>query len=100
MGSDGICYSFYEDLDNAFLDFLEKRGIVPQYFEVKRGEVIPYKGRNTRENRVKPKQDYHRQAEKAIPLSNKVKPGYKKKRQREIEELAQKLKEKEKRKKK
>ncbi len=100
MGSDGICYSFYEDLDNAFLDFLEKRGIVPQYFEVKRGEVIPYKGRNTRENRVKPKQDYHRQAEKAIPLSNKVKPGYKKKRQREIEELAQKLKEKDKRKKK
>ena len=92
MYNDGIVYSFYEELDDEYLNFLNKKGIVPQYYEIKNNEVIPYKGRNTREKRVKPTTNYQLEASKFIPKSNKVKPGYKKKRQAEINDLAARLK--------
>ena len=90
MHKDGIVYSFYEDIDNAYLDNLSKKKIEPEYFEIKNGELVEYKGRNTR--RVKPKTNYQLEAAKYIPKSDKVKPGYKKKRQAQINELAERLK--------
>lgn len=92
MYKDGIVYSFYEDIDNAYLDNLARKSIKPVYFELKNRELIEYKGRNTRANRVKPKTDYQKQAAKFVPKATKVSPGYKKKRQAKIEELAQRLK--------
>ena len=94
MHSDGIVYSFYESIDDQYLDNLSKKKISPTYFEIKDGELIPYKGRNTRQNRVKPQTDYQKEAAKLVPKSDKVKPGYKKKRQAQIDELARKLKKK------
>ena len=91
MYSDGIVYSFYEDLNNEYLDNLNKKGIKPEYFEIKNNEIVPFKGRNTRAARVKPKTDYEKEASKYIPKSTKVKPGYKKKRQAMVSELADKL---------
>lgn len=99
MHNDGIVYSFYEDVDNVYLDNLAKKKIKPTYFEIKDNELVPYKGRNTRSQRVKPKTDYHIQASKFVPKATKVTPGYKKKRQAQIEEIANKLKKKDKRKK-
>lgn len=92
MHRDGIVYSFYEEVDDAYLDSLNKKKIIPEYFELKSGELIPYKGRATRLQRVKPKTDYQKEAAKYVPKPKKVSPGYKKKRQAKIDELAQRLK--------
>ena len=91
MHLDGIVYSLYDELDDEYLDNLNAKGIKPKYYELKNGEVIEYKGRNTRAQRIKPKTDYQKVAAKYIPKTEK-KPGYKKKRQAQIEELAQRLK--------
>ena len=91
MYNDGIVYSIYEEVDDEYLNNLNKKGIKPEYFEVKNGEVVEYKGRNTRAQRIKPKTDYQKQAARYIPKTEK-KPGYKKKRQAQIDELAKRLK--------
>lgn len=100
MHKDGIVYSFYEDIDNDYLDNLAKKKIKPEYFEIKNKELVEYKGRNTRSQRIKPKTDYQKQAAKFIPKSNKVSPGYKKKRQALIDDLAARLKKKDQKKRK
>ena len=100
MFNDGIVYSFYEELDNQYLDNLNKKNIKPEYYEIKNKELIPYKGRNTRENRVKPKTDYELQAKRFVPKSDKVKPGYKKKREEQIKKIAESLKKRDKKRKK
>ena len=71
---------------------MAKRKVKPEYFEIKNKELIEYKGRNTRLERIKPKTDYQKLAEKYVPKSGKVKPGYKKKRQAKIDEIAGRLK--------
>jgi len=100
MHKDGIVYSFYEDIDNTYLDNLAKKKVKPEYFELKNGELVEFKGRNTRADRIKPKTDYQKQAAKFVPKATKVKPGYKKKRQAEIDEIAKRLKKNEMKKKK
>ena len=100
MYNDGIVYSFYEEINSEYLDNLNKKGIKPEYYEIKNKKLIPYKGRNTREARIKPKTNYELEASKYIPKSKKVKPGYKKKRQAQVNELADKLRMKDKKKKK
>ena len=92
MFNDGIVYSLYEELDNQYLDNLNKKNIKPEYFEIKNKELVPFKGRNTRENRVKPKTNYELEAKKFVPKSDKVKPGYKKKREEQIKKIAESLK--------
>ncbi len=92
MHRDGIVYSFYEEVDDSYLDNLSKKGIKPLYYEIKNQELIPYKGRATRQQRIKPKTDYQKEAAKYVPKPKKVTPGYKKKRQAKIDELAERLK--------
>lgn len=92
MHNDGIVYSFYEDVDDSYLNNLNKKGIEPVYFEIKAKELVPYKGRATRQQRVKPVTDYQKEAAKFIPKPKKVSPGYKKKRQALIDDLAARLK--------
>ncbi|MDE6656335.1 MAG: DEAD/DEAH box helicase [Anaeroplasmataceae bacterium] len=92
MHRDGIVYSFYEEIDDAYLDNLAKKKISPNYFEIKNGELIPYKGRATRAARVKPKTDYQKEAAKFVPKPKKVSPGYKKKMQAKIDDIASRLK--------
>lgn len=92
MHKDGIVYSLYEDLDNEYLDNLAKKGVKPSYFEIKNKELIPYKGRNSRTLRAKPTTNYQLEASKYIPKAKKVTPGYKKKRQAMIDDLAERLK--------
>ncbi|MDE7384542.1 MAG: DEAD/DEAH box helicase, partial [Anaeroplasmataceae bacterium] len=92
MHRDGIVYSFYEDVDDTYLDNLAKKKISPKYYEYKNGEFIPYKGRATRAARVKPKTDYQKEAAKFVPKPKKVSPGYKKKMQAKIDDIASRLK--------
>ena len=91
MHNDGIVYTLYDELDNDYLDNLAKKKIKPEYFEFKNGELVEYKGRNTRADRIKPTTDYQKEAAKYVPLGDK-KPGYKKRRQAMINEIADKLK--------
>jgi len=92
MDMDGICYSLY-DLDNEeYLANLEKRGIHFEYLTLKNKELVPYKGRNSRENRVKPVSQEEIMASKVIKKPNKVKPGYKKKIEAKRKEIASKYK--------
>ncbi len=92
MYLDGIVYSFYSEVDDEYLDALAKKKIEPSYFELKNKELIAYKGRATRKQRVKPKTDFQKEAAKYVPKPKKVSPGYKKKRQAQIDELADRLK--------
>lgn len=92
MYKDGIVYSFYEDVDNEYLDNLSKKKVKPEYYELKNKELIEYKGRNSRANRIRPRTDYQKQASKFVPKETKVSPGYKKKRQAKINDIAQRLK--------
>ncbi len=95
MHNDGIVYTLYDELDNDYLDNLAKKKIKPEYFELKNKELVEYKGRNTRAERIKPTTDYQKEAAKYVPLGDK-KPGYKKRRQAKIDEIADKLKAKDK----
>lgn len=94
MNYDGKVYSFYNELDDIYLDNLAKKGIRPNYMEISADGLIPYKGRNTRLDRIKPKTEYEKAASKFVPKSNKVTPNYKKKRQEQISKIAKTLKDK------
>ena len=91
MEKTGVVYTLYDGLDDAYLNNLEKKGIKPEYFEVKNKELVPYKGRNKREERKKPDTDYYKKALTHIKLGEK-KPGYKKKRKEAAKKLEAKLK--------
>jgi ATP-dependent RNA helicase CshB len=87
MNYTGTVYSFYKDLDGDYLDFLSKNGIEPTYKDIKGGEIVDFKGRNTRQKRVRPLNEIEKSAIKHIAKPTKVTPGYKKKRQKEIDKL-------------
>ena len=91
MNKTGIVYTLYDELDDNYLNNLEKKGIKPEYVEIKNKELVPYKGRNKREERKKPETDYHKKALSHVKLGKK-KPGYKKKREQAVKELEEKLK--------
>lgn len=92
MYMDGICYSFYEEENQEYLDNLEKRGITFDYLDIKGDELVPFKGRNSRANRVKPVTEEEKKATMFIPKPKKVTPGYKKKMQEKKQELTKKFK--------
>ena len=91
MNYSGIVYSFYDELDNQYLDDLAKKGVEPIYKDIKNQELVDFKGRESRANRKRPLNDKIREAIKYVPKSDKVKPGYKKKRKEEIKKITKKL---------
>ncbi|MGM9971849.1 MAG: DEAD/DEAH box helicase, partial [Anaeroplasmataceae bacterium] len=91
MNYTGIVYSFYDELDNVYLDNLSKKGIVPEYKVIKDGELVDFKGRNTRQDRKKPINDVQKKAKSFVQKPKKVTPGYKKKMQAKIDEVASKI---------
>ena len=91
MNYSGIVYSFYDELDNQYLDDLSDRGVEPEYRDIKNGELVEFKGRDSRAKRKRPINEKVRQAIKFVPKSTKVTPGYKKKRQEQIKKITKKL---------
>ena len=79
MNMDGICYSFYDNENEEYLDALERRGITFDYLTLKNKELLPYKSRNSREDRVKPVTEVEKLAKSLVKKPTKVTPGYKKK---------------------
>jgi len=83
----GMAISFYDYEDDDYLKVLRAKGLHCSYRNLKDGELKTTRERNVMFRKTsKFEADVHKQ----IPLSKKVKPGYKKKRKELIEKQARK----------
>lgn len=79
-GFTGTAISFYDFDDDAYLNQLEAKGLRCVYKTLKENELVPTKIRNARSNRVRQENRIESEIHASIPVSKKVKPGYRKKR--------------------
>ena len=86
----GECYSMYDTTDQQLVEALEKKGITFEMRELKGHQFVASKDREKRKSRVKHQTDLEKQITSMVRKPTKVKPGYKKKRKREIEKLVRK----------
>ncbi|WP_445490384.1 DEAD/DEAH box helicase [Niallia sp. 03133] len=86
-GYSGIALTIYEPSDEDALNQLEKRGIEFKNMDLKNGEWISIEDRNRRKKRQKQADEVDAKAKSLVKKPNKVKPGYKKKMQREMESI-------------
>lgn len=83
----GICYSLYDTKDESIIAGLENRGIVFKNTEIKNGELVDIGKRERRKSRERKTSELENEIQKIVRRPKTVKPGYKKKRKREIEKL-------------
>ena len=88
----GICYSLYDSTDENNLKILERRGIEFKNMGIKNNKFVDLGERLKRTKRVKQQTELEKEVQKIIRRPQKVKPGYEKKRKREIEKLVRKQK--------
>lgn len=88
----GISYSLYDSSDENNIRILEKKGIVFKNMTIKNNQFVDLGERLKRTKRVKQQTELEKEVQKIIRRPKKVKPGYKKKRKREIEKLVRKQK--------
>ena len=86
----GECYSMYDTSNESIVHALEKKGITFEMKELKGNQFIDSKDREKRKSRVKHQTDLEKKISSIVRKPKKVKPGYKKKRKREIEQLVRK----------
>lgn len=91
-GYDGTAITIYEQGDYEALMSLENRGIEFVNKDLERNEWVEVDDRNKRRKRVRQEDEVEKTAHKFIRKPAKVKPGYKKKRQREIDRYVKKQK--------
>lgn len=91
LNFDGIALSLYEFDDNSYLDKLEKKGIKSRYKDVIRDELVDAVIRNKRSKRMRTDGVLDVAAKKIVRKPTKVKPAYKKKNKRRLEEVKRKL---------
>lgn len=89
-GFSGIAASIYELSDQDALDRLEKMGIAFEHVDLKNNEWVDIGPRDKRRERRREADEPEKLAHKIIRKPRKVKPGYKKKRQHEIEKFVRK----------
>jgi len=82
---EGTSISFYDFEDDQYINSLEARGLKCIYMALKDNELVLTKERNAREKRERKPTTFEDEIHVKIPLPKKVKPGYKKKRNDEIE---------------
>lgn len=88
----GVCYSMYDTKDEASIIQLEKKGIQFKNVVLKNNEFVDLGLREKRKKRIKQQTELEKKVQSIIRKPSKVKPGYKKKRKREIGELVRKQK--------
>lgn len=86
-GSSGIALTIYEQSDEDKLNQLEKLGIEFKNMDLKNGEWVEIEDRNRRKKRQRSADEIDVKAKSLVKKPNKVKPGYKKKMQREVESI-------------
>ncbi len=89
-GKSGIAATIYDQSDEDALIRLEKMGIVFHDADIQDGDWIEIDERNKRKHRKKQVTQIDVKAKTMIKKSTKIKPGYKKKHQREVEEFKRK----------
>lgn len=83
-GSSGICATIYTPSDEDALVRLEKMGITFSHADLRSGEWTELVDRNQRRKREKAADEIDAKAKSIVRKPKKVKPGYKKKMQREM----------------
>ena len=83
----GMAISFYDYEDDNYIKALKQKGLACTYRNLKDGELKPTKERNVTFRKTS---KFEAEVHKQIPLSKKVKPGYKKKRKEQIQKEARK----------
>lgn len=86
-GSSGIALTIYEQRDEDALIRLEKMGITFKNIDLKKGEFTEIEERNRRQNRKKKETTGEAVAKSLVSKPKKVKPGYKKKMQWEMDKI-------------
>ncbi|MFE4238591.1 DEAD/DEAH box helicase [Peribacillus butanolivorans] len=84
-GYSGIAATIYDTSDEDSLNRLEKMGIEFHDADIQNGDWVNIEERNKRKNRKKQKSDIDVKANRHVKKPTKVKPGYKKKIQRDVE---------------
>ncbi|MFZ7945424.1 DEAD/DEAH box helicase [Neobacillus sp. 19] len=86
-GNSGIALTVYESSDEDALNRLEKMGIQFKYVDLKNGEFAETDERNKRKTRVRKEDEADKKAKSIVKKPQKVKPGYKKKMQWEMDKI-------------
>ncbi|MEH7124555.1 DEAD/DEAH box helicase [Bacillus sp. JJ1532] len=84
-GNSGIALTIYDTSDEDALNRLDKMGIDFRHVDLQKGEWADLGKRNKRKSRKKQADEIDKQAQSIVQKPKKVKPGYKKKMQSEIE---------------
>ncbi|PLS01785.1 DEAD/DEAH box helicase [Neobacillus cucumis] len=98
-GHSGIALTIYENSDEDALNRLEKMGIQFKHVDFKNEGIEEIDDRNKRKTRVKKEDEADRTAKSLVKKPQKVKPGYKKKMQWELDKIKKRQRKIEKRKK-
>ena len=88
----GVCYSMYDTEDEKSIAVLERKGIEFKNMQLKKGEFVDLGQREKRKKRIKQQTELERQVQMIIRKPKKVKPGYKKKRKYQVEQVVKKQK--------
>jgi ATP-dependent RNA helicase CshB len=86
-GFSGTALTIFETSDEDSLNRLEKMGIEFKYVDFQNGEVVELDDRNKRKKREKQSNQIEVRARSMVQKPKKVKPGYKKKMQSEVEKI-------------
>ncbi|MDN3018554.1 DEAD/DEAH box helicase [Paenibacillus sp. BSR1-1] len=86
-GNTGIALTIYELSDEDALNRLEKMGIQFKYVDLKKEGFVEADERNKRKTRVRQEDEADKLAKSIIKKPQKVKPGYKKKMQWEMDKI-------------
>ena len=89
-GLQGHAITLYSPDEEELVAQIEALEIPFQHEEVKNGEWVEVKQRQARKKRVRDEQDIDKLAKSAIRKPKKVKPGYKKKMKRQVEDFKRK----------
>ncbi|PFO03691.1 DEAD/DEAH box helicase [Bacillus sp. AFS076308] len=98
-GNSGIALTIYESSDEDALNRLEKMGIQFKHVDFKNEEIVEIDERNKRKTRVRKEDEADRTAKSMVKKPQRVKPGYKKKMQWEMDKIKKRQRKIEKRKK-
>lgn len=88
----GVCYSMYDTDDEKNIAILERKGIEFKNMQLKNGVFVDLGQREKRKKRIRQQTELERQVQMIIRKPKKVKPGYKKKRKYQVEQVVRKQK--------
>ncbi|MFA5036240.1 MAG: DEAD/DEAH box helicase [Candidatus Izemoplasmatales bacterium] len=87
MDKDGIAISLYDRDDDDYIDMLEARGLKTAYKEIVNNVLVDGKVRSERQKRVQIVSEAEKKAIRVVPKTMIVKPGYKKKYQKQVADV-------------